>query len=261
MKDAPERPVYPTWIKPSRIRLFLLISAADLVIAAIAATFWLPALAIAVLALPFLYIGIVIALSSYRLSPRGDDLQAKIHQLIIDQVGADGRLLDVGCGSAELIVKLAKAQPGDYVGLDFWPGEWRQYGRAQAEHNARLEGVPGIEFVHGTASKLPFDDASFSRVVSSLTFHEVKDVCDKAIGVTEAIRVLKSGGRFAFVDLFDDPGSYPGRERVIEAITKVGGELESARCLSEIMPLKWPMDTGKVLKYAVVIAGTKRTTD
>jgi SAM-dependent methyltransferase len=259
MKDAPQRPVYPTWIKSSRIRLFWLLAAAIVVIAAIAWTFWRPALAIAVLASPFVYIGIVIAMSSYRLSPRGDDLQAKIHQLVIDEVGTGGRLLDVGCGSGELIVKFAKAQPGDYVGLDFWPDEWGQYAKVQAEHNAQLEGVPGIEFVHGTASKLPFDDASFSRVVSTLTFHEVKDVRDKAIGLTEAIRVLKSGGRFAFVDLFDDPGTYHGRERVIEAIAKAGGELESARCLSEIAPLKWPMDTGKVLKYAVVVAGMKRS--
>jgi SAM-dependent methyltransferase len=261
MKNGPQRPVYPTWIKSSRIRLFWLLAAAIVVIAAIASIFWRPGLAIAVLALPFVYIGIVIATSSYRLSARGDDLQAKIHQLIIDGVGPGGRLLDVGCGSGELIVKFAKAQPGDYVGLDFWPDEWGQYAQAQAEHNAQLEGVPGIEFVHGTASKLPFDDASFSRVVSSLTFHEVKDVRDKAIGLTEAIRVLRSGGRFAFVDLFDDPGAYHGRERVIEAIAEAGGELESARCLSEIALLKWPMGTGKVLKYAVVVAGMKRSTD
>jgi len=259
MRDAPQRPVYPTWIKSSRIRLFWLLAAAIVVIAAITSIFWRSGLAIAVLALPFAYIGVVIALSSYRLGPRGDDLQAKIHKLIIDEAGTGSRLLDVGCGSGELIVKFAKAQPGDYVGLDFWPDEWGQYAKAQAEHNAQLEGVPGIEFVHGTASKLPFDDNSFSRVVSSLTFHEVKDVGDKAIGPAEAIRVLKSGGRFVFVDLFDDPGTYHRRERVIDAITKAGGELQSARCLSEILPLKWPMDTGKVLKYAVVIAGTKRS--
>jgi ubiquinone/menaquinone biosynthesis C-methylase UbiE len=258
MKDARQRPVYPTWIRSSRIRLFWLLAAVIVVIAAIASALWRPGLAIAVVALPFAYIGIVIAMASYRLSPRGDDLQARIHQLIIDEVGTGGRLLDVGCGSGQLIVKFARAQPGDYVGLDFWPDEWGQYAKAQAEHNAQLEGVPGIEFVHGSASKLPFDDASFSRVVSCLTFHEVKDVRDKATGPTEAIRVLKPGGRFAFVDLFDDPGAYHGRERVIEAITKAGGELESARCLSEIVPLKWPMDTGKALKYAVVVAGMKR---
>jgi hypothetical protein len=33
------------------------------------------------------------------------------------------------------------------------------------------------------------------------------------------------------------------------------------RCLSEIVPLKLPMDTGKVLKYAVVVAGMKRSSD
>lgn len=104
MNETLQRPVYPTWIKSSRIRLFWLLAAAFVVIAAIAAIFWRPALAIAVLALPFAYIGIVIAMSSFRLSPRGDDLQAKIHQLIIDGVGTGGRLLDVGCGSAELIV-------------------------------------------------------------------------------------------------------------------------------------------------------------
>lgn len=98
-------------------------------------------------------------------------------------------------------------------------------------------------------------------MVSSLTFHEVKEVPDKATGVTEAIRVLKSGCRFAFVDLFDDPATYHGRQRVIEAITKAGGLIESARCLSEIVPLKWPMDSGQVLKYAVVVAGTKRSAD
>jgi SAM-dependent methyltransferase len=258
MKGAPQQPVYPTWIKSSRIRLFWLLAGAIVVIAAIASVFWRPGIAIAVLALPFAYIGIVIALSSHRLSPRGDDLQAKIHQLIIDGVGAGGRLLDVGCGSGELIVKFAKKQPGDYVGVDFWPDEWGQYAKEQAEHNAQLEGVPGIEFVHGTASNLPFDDGSFARVVSSLTFHEVKDVPDKAIGLTEAIRVLEPGGRFVFVDLFDDPGTYHGRERVIEALTTADGELVSARCLSEIVPLKWPMSIGKVLKYAVVVAGTKR---
>jgi SAM-dependent methyltransferase len=259
MNDAPQRPAYPTWIRSSRIRLFWLLAAGIAVTAAIPAAWWPPAAAIAVLALPFAYIGTVTAMSSYRLSPRGDNLQASIHQLILDQTGPGGRLLDIGCGSGELIIKIAKAHPSHYTGVDFWPDEWGQYAKAQAERNARLEGVPGIDFVHGTASGLPFDDASFARVVSSLTFHEVKDVPDKTAALAEAIRVLKPGGRFAFVDLFDDPSAYHGRERVTNAITQAGGNLETARRLSDLMPLKWPMNTGKVLKYAVVITGNKHS--
>jgi SAM-dependent methyltransferase len=258
MNGDSERPVHPTWIKPSRIRLFWLLAAATAVIAAFVAFFWRPGLSIAVLALPFLYVAIVITMSSHRLTPRGDDLQAAIHQLVGDRVGAGGRLLDVGCGSGELIIRLAKAQPGDYVGLDFWPGEWGQYAKAQAEHNAQLEGVRGIDFVHGTASKLPFDDASFSRVVSTLTFHEVKDAGDKTVGLGEALRVLEPGGRFAFVDLFDDRNIYHGRSRAIDAITQAGGVIDSARPLSESMVLNWPLDTGQALKHAVVVVGAKR---
>ena len=117
--------------------------------------------------------------------------------------------------------------------------------------------MPGIEFVRGTASRLPFAEASFSRVVSSLTFHEVRDAPDKTTSVAEAIRVLAPGGRFAFIDLFDDPGFYPGRTAVLAAIRTAGGEVASARTLSELLPLKWPMNTGKVLKYAVLVTGTK----
>jgi hypothetical protein len=89
----------------------------------------------------------------------------------------------------------------------------------------------------------------------------VKDVRDKSIALTEAVRVLRTGGRFAFVDLFDDSDTYHGRERVIEAITNAGGDIESNRRLSEVVPLRWPMDTGKALKYAVLVVGVKRGAD
>ncbi|WP_457101073.1 class I SAM-dependent methyltransferase [Microbacterium sp. P5_E9] len=252
-----ERPIYPTWIKASRIRLFWLLAGAVLLSAVAAALLWLPALALALLAVPFAYIALVITMSSHRLSPAGDDLQAKIHRLIIDGVGENGRLLDIGCGSGELVITLAKASPDECVGLDFWPAEWGDFSQELAERNARLEGVPGIEFVHGTASQLPFAEASFARVVSSLTFHEVRDAPDKTTSVAEAIRVVAPGGRFAFVDLFDDPSFYPGREAVLAAIRMAGGEITSARALSELLALRWPMNTGKVLGHAVLVTGTK----
>jgi hypothetical protein len=69
--------------------------------------------------------------------------------------------------------------------------------------------------------------------------------------------VLEPGGRFAFVDLFDDARFYLERERVLDAVRDAGGEIESVRKLTEILDLRFPMNLGKVLKYAVIVTGTK----
>jgi SAM-dependent methyltransferase len=236
--------------------VFWVVATGIVVLGAVAAFFWLPGLAIAVLAFPFLYIAIVLTWTSHRLGPRGGNVQSRIHQLLIDSVGSEGRLLDVGCGSGQLLIRCAKSALGDYVGLDFWGDDW-EYSRSQAECNAEIEGIVGLRFVHGSASRLPFADAEFGRVVSALTFHEVRDVADKTVSVAEALRVLKPGGRFAFVDLFDDPTIYGGQEHVLKVIASNGGEIESARNLSDVIELRFPLKLAKVLKYAVLVSGTK----
>jgi ubiquinone/menaquinone biosynthesis C-methylase UbiE len=174
----------------------------------------------------------------------------------MDAAGSKGRLLDVGCGSGQLLIRFAKSAPGDYVGLDYWGDDW-EYSRSQAERNARLESVPDVQFLHGTASQLPFDDGHFGRVVSCLTFHEVRDVADKAVSITEALRVLAPGGRFAFVDLFDDRRFYQGRQHVFTAIANAGGEIKSCRSLSDILELPFPLNLARVLKHAVLVSGSR----
>jgi ubiquinone/menaquinone biosynthesis C-methylase UbiE len=236
--------------------VFWWVATGIVVLGAVLAFFWLPGLAIAVLAIPFLYIAVILTWTTRRLGPRGGDVQSRIHQLLIDSVGTEGRLLDVGCGSGQLLIRFAKSAPGDYVGLDYWGDDW-EYSRSQAERNAALEGVQGLQFVHGSASRLPFADAEFGRVVSALTFHEVRDVADKTVSVAEALRVLEPGGRFAFVDLFDDPKLYHGREQVLQVIARNEGEIESAESLSELLELRFPLNLAKVLKYAVLVSGTK----
>src|SRR5215472_5068466 len=215
---APKRPVYPTWIRSRRIVVFWLVATGIVVLGTVVAFFWLPGLAIVVLAIPFLYIAIVLTWTSHRLGPRGGDIQSRIHKLLLDAVGTEGRLLDVGCGSGQLLIRCAKWAPGDYVGLDYWGEDW-EYSRSQAERNAALEGVQGLRFVHGSASRLPFADADFERVIRAMTFHEVRDVADKTTSVAEALRVLAPGGRFAFIDLFDDPQIYDTREHVLTVIS------------------------------------------
>jgi ubiquinone/menaquinone biosynthesis C-methylase UbiE len=114
-----------------------------------------------------------------------------------------------------------------------------------------------VQFVHGSASQLPLSNGDFGRVVSCMTFHEVHDVADKTASLVEALRVLAPGGEFAFVDLFDDLGYYASREQVLAAVADAGGTIESVRSLSEVFDLKFPLNLAKVLKYAVVVTGTK----
>jgi ubiquinone/menaquinone biosynthesis C-methylase UbiE len=94
-------------------------------------------------------------------------------------------------------------------------------------------------------------------VVSALTFHEVRDVEDKTVSVGEAVRVLQPGGRFAFVDLFDDVRIYGGRGRAEEAVRQAGGVLETSRRVSDLVDLRWPLTLRQGLKYGVILTGTK----
>ena len=82
-------------------------------------------------------------------------------------------------------------------------------------------------------------------------------MADKTVSVAEALRVLEPGGRFAFVDLFDDPKLYNGRGHVLKVIAGIGGEIESSRNLTDMLDLRFPLTLAKVLKYAVLVSGTK----
>ena len=80
-----------------------------------------------------------------------------------------------------------------------------------------------------------------------MTFHEVRDVADTTVSVAEALRALEPGGRFAFVDLFDDPKVYHRRVPVLKVIASTGGEITSSRSLAEALDLRFPLNLRKVL--------------
>jgi SAM-dependent methyltransferase len=85
------------------------------------------------------------------------------------------RALDVGTGTGLGALEIAKRYPGaEIVGVDVSP--------AMLEKARRL--APGIEFVEGDASALPFDDGEFDLVahVNMIPF------------LDETARVLRPGG-------------------------------------------------------------------
>ncbi|MBW2288802.1 MAG: class I SAM-dependent methyltransferase [Deltaproteobacteria bacterium] len=103
-------------------------------------------------------------------------------------------LLDIGCGTGILSVLLKQLEPNANVrGLDPDP---KVLGRARAR--AAHAGV-AVEFDRGFADQLPYSDATFDRVFSSLMFHHLTP--DQKIATLIGVhRVLRPGGSFHLLD-------------------------------------------------------------
>lgn len=144
-------------------------------------------------------------------SQRGGKFQDKVYNLIIQSLGAkvNGRIIDIGSGNGMLAVKLAQQHcEAEVVGIDYWGKDW-EYSRRVCEQNARAAGVGDrTHFQTGDAAALDFADDTFDGAISNLTFHEVRSVPDKRAVLREALRVVKPGGAFAFVDYFYDTKYY-----------------------------------------------------
>ena len=153
-----------------------------------------------------LLMGAYFAYARYAFSPRGRNIQAKALDLVLSHVpdwNGEGKILDIGCGSGALAVRVAKRYPNaQVVGIDRWSGGWGSSQRL-CERNASLEGVAKrVSFESADAASLPFDDEAFDAVVSNFVFHEVRGIRDKRLLLEEALRAVKVGGCFVFQDLF-----------------------------------------------------------
>jgi ubiquinone/menaquinone biosynthesis C-methylase UbiE len=106
----------------------------------------------------------------------------------------EGRVLDLGCGTATLTLLIKSLLADAEVhGVDGDPDILR-IARAKA-FKANLP----IELRQGMAQALPYPDERFDCVVSSLFFHHL-DRPGKLAALAEAHRVLKPGGELHIVD-------------------------------------------------------------
>jgi len=196
--QAVQQPEYGNWVPVKMIAVPGVLGITGLILGAFHWAFLIPAIL-------FLVIAAYFGISRHLFSARGGKVQDQVQQLVVKHIDwpGKGRVLDIGCGNGPLMLKIARRFPeAEVVGLDYWGKRW-DYSLRVCQENARLAGVGDrVSFKHGSASALPFEDASFDLVVSNLTFHEVTDVVDKRKCVQEALRVLKPGGVFVLQDLF-----------------------------------------------------------
>ena len=114
------------------------------------------------------------------------------------QIRPGHRILDIGCGTGSLLIQLKQFYPGtDVVGLDPDPKAL-----ARASRKAERAAV-SIQFDQGFGDELPYPEASFDRVLSSLMFHHVP-TDEKGKTLRAIRRVLKPGGEFHMLD-FEGP--------------------------------------------------------
>ncbi|MBD3109608.1 class I SAM-dependent methyltransferase [Bacillus sp. AGMB 02131] len=250
---------YQTWIRIYKLLLFLVISVILFLVTLLPVNLYIRFLS-GILALPFIYITFMLSYSIYQFSSFWGNYQSKIHDLIVDNVneGGKGKILDIGTGSGSLIIKLAKTFPESILtGIDYWGGNW-EYSKAQCQQNAEIEGVSDqIVFLKASAAELPFNDNEFDIIVSCLTFHEVKDSENKTEVIKEALRVLKPGGKFVFLDLFMDKKIFGDEKELLNVLRKLGVSELNADKLANEMKLPKLLLHKKVLGNAMILSGRK----
>jgi len=124
--------------------------------------------------------------------------QGEYNRLIVDLLHLDPahRVLDLGCGTGVLTRmvgdRLDPARGGEAVGIDA--------AARMIELARKRRAGPTTRFEVAAAESVPFADASFDAVISSLFFHHV-DLELKRAALAESFRVLRPGGRLVIADM------------------------------------------------------------
>jgi arsenite methyltransferase len=141
--------------------------------------------------------------ASYLYTTRWGKFQVWADILLHLGLQGDEQVLDMGCGRGAVLLMAARLLPsGQATGIDVWRTH-EQSGNALSvtEANAQREGVAERVALHTADMRhLPFSDASFDLVVSSLAIHNISDPQGRLQAIDEAVRVLKPGGRLVIAD-------------------------------------------------------------
>ncbi|HEU4362409.1 MAG TPA: class I SAM-dependent methyltransferase, partial [Mycobacterium sp.] len=115
----------------------------------------------------------------------------------------DETVADLGCGRGAVLCAAAKRLPhGRAVGVDLWRADQTGNSADATLANAARENVADrIELHTADMTALPLADSSVDVVVSNLAIHNIPTREGRRRALTEAVRVLRPGGRLAIADL------------------------------------------------------------
>ncbi len=119
-----------------------------------------------------------------------EPVQRTVLKLAAEQVPDPVAILDVGCGTGRLLGLAQGRFPGaKLAGVDAAIEMVRQ---AQTSNPGGM-----MRFQQAMAEELPFSNASFDLVFSTMTFHHW---ADQGRGIAEIARVLTPGGRWLLAE-------------------------------------------------------------
>ena len=138
------------------------------------------------------------------------------------------RILDLGCGTGTLAIAIANAAPGAaVVGID---ADDSMLVRARAK---QARSGTAIQWHRGFAQNLPFGDAVFDAVVSSLFFHHLLRP-DKRTALAEIARVIRPGGRLLIADW--GPPANPAYRALFLAVQLLDGFATTRDSVEGVLP-------------------------
>ena len=109
-------------------------------------------------------------------------------ELIPDDLSGQ-RAIELGCGTGYVSAWMAR-RGAEVVGIDVSDGQLATARRLATEHDVDLT------LIHGSAESVPEPDASFDFAISE---YGAALWCDPYVWIPEAARLLKPGGRLAFL--------------------------------------------------------------